>query len=264
MATRSDVPELAVDELRRRGRRRLVGAIVLALAAAVLLPLLLESEPKPLGEDVLIQIPPVDNGKFINPLSSSKAPDPKVKGDTANGRSAAPAPPIAPSGQLPPAASPALKEKAADGETRVPAAPTATTPPVGATPAVSAPGTPTADTNAAAPDSKLAAALPAAKPATDATVEAKAAPAASASAAATKSDAAYVVQIAAFSDGYGARSLVLKLKRGGFPGYAEAVTTDKGTLHRVRVGPYPSREAADAVLAKLKAAGFNGMIAHVG
>jgi DedD protein len=76
MTTRPDVPDLAVDELKRRARRRLVGAIVLALAAAVLLPLLLENDPKPLGEDVSIQIPPIDSGKFINPLSSGKALDP--------------------------------------------------------------------------------------------------------------------------------------------------------------------------------------------
>ena len=54
--------DLAVDELQRKARRRLVGAIVLALAAAVILPMLLEKEPKPLGDDVSVQIPPVDEG----------------------------------------------------------------------------------------------------------------------------------------------------------------------------------------------------------
>ena len=72
------------------------------------------------------------------------------------------------------------------------------------------------------------------------------------------------MQVAAFSDHYGARSLLVKLKRGGFPGYTEAVTTDKGTLHRVRVGPYPSREGADSVRAKLKAAGFEGVVTRNG
>jgi DedD protein len=72
------------------------------------------------------------------------------------------------------------------------------------------------------------------------------------------------VQVAAFSDRYGARSLVAKLKRDGFPSYAEEVETPKGTMHRVRVGPYPSRDAAATALAKLKAAGFSGMVAHVG
>ena len=61
--------DLNVDELRRRARRRLVGAIVLALAVAVLVPLLLESDPKPLGEDVSVKIPPIDEGKFVNRLN---------------------------------------------------------------------------------------------------------------------------------------------------------------------------------------------------
>jgi DedD protein len=73
-----------------------------------------------------------------------------------------------------------------------------------------------------------------------------------------------VVQVAAFSDRYGARTLVAKLKRDGFPGYTETVTTDKGMLHRVRVGPYASREVADAARAKLKAAGFSGVVARSG
>jgi len=249
MATRSDVSEPAVDELRRRARRRLVGAVVLALAAAVLLPLLLESEPKPLGDDVSIQIPPIDSGKFINPLSSAKAPDPKVKGSTAGTRSGAELAPALPSGdQMAPAPTP--KQAAAPSE-----APVVSTPPV---PAPAAPSPP-ADTRAGVPEDKAA---PAAKAASDAPVDAQAAPA---KAEGPGSPAAYVVQVAAFSDRYGANSLAAKLKHGGFPGYTEAVTTGKGTtLHRVRVGPYASREAADAALVKLKAAGFNGMVAHVG
>jgi cell division septation protein DedD len=120
-----------------------------------------------------------------------------------------------------------------------------------------------ADAATGATDAKPAPAAPAPKsePALD---DGKAAPAATASTDAAKSGAAFVVQVAAFSDRYGARSLVAKLKRGGFPGYTEEVTTDKGTLHRVRVGPYASRQAAATALAKLKVAGFNGMIAHVG
>ena len=48
----AEAPDINVDELRRRARRRLLGAIVLALAAAVIVPMLLESDPEPLGEDV--------------------------------------------------------------------------------------------------------------------------------------------------------------------------------------------------------------------
>ena len=67
--THPEPSDVAVDELKRKARRRLIGAIVLALAAAVALPLLFESEPKPLGEDVSVQIPPMDGGKFVTPLS---------------------------------------------------------------------------------------------------------------------------------------------------------------------------------------------------
>jgi DedD protein len=45
---------------KKRARRRLVGAVALALAAAVGLPMLLDSEPKPLAGDIAIQIPPKD------------------------------------------------------------------------------------------------------------------------------------------------------------------------------------------------------------
>src|SRR5262249_33709493 len=80
MASRSEAPEPAVDELRRKARRRLAGAVGLARAAPVALPLLLENEPKPLADDVSIQIPPVDSGKFVNPLSPAP-PEAKGKDD---------------------------------------------------------------------------------------------------------------------------------------------------------------------------------------
>ena len=79
----ADNPELIVDEMKRKARRRLVGAIVLALAAAIVVPMLLEKEPRPLGDDVSVQIPPVDEGRFVNRLTG-KADDrkPLPKADT--------------------------------------------------------------------------------------------------------------------------------------------------------------------------------------
>ena len=72
----ADNAELIVDEMKRKARRRLVGAIVLALAAAIIVPMLLEKEPRPLGDDVSVQIPPVDEGRFVNRLTG-KAEDRK-------------------------------------------------------------------------------------------------------------------------------------------------------------------------------------------
>src|SRR5947207_15679482 len=99
MLTRPEAADPAVEELKRRARRRLVGAIVLALAAAVILPLLLESDPKPLGDDVSIQIPPIDSGKFVNPLSPGTGPDPKVRSD--GGAVSIPAPAVESTAQPP-------------------------------------------------------------------------------------------------------------------------------------------------------------------
>ncbi len=71
----ADNADFAVDELKRKARRRLVGAIVIALAAATILPLVLEQDQKPLGDDVSVQIPAVDNGKFITRLKGDKGKD---------------------------------------------------------------------------------------------------------------------------------------------------------------------------------------------
>ena len=83
----ADPADLNLDELKRRGRRRLIGAIVLALVAAVVVPMLLESDPRPLGEDVSVRIPPVDDGKFVNKLNEARG-----KGDTPKSAASAPAP----------------------------------------------------------------------------------------------------------------------------------------------------------------------------
>ena len=45
-------------QLRKRARRRLVGAIALVLVVVVFLPMILDNEPKPVSEDVAINIPP--------------------------------------------------------------------------------------------------------------------------------------------------------------------------------------------------------------
>src|SRR4051812_44410970 len=80
----------ALDDARKRARRRLVGAIVLALVAAVVVPLFLESDPKPLGPDVQIQIPAIDDAKFQNRLT------PQQKGGGAEKAQSAPSAPPTP------------------------------------------------------------------------------------------------------------------------------------------------------------------------
>ena len=52
-----------------------------------------------------------------------------------------------------------------------------------------------------------------------------------------------------------------KLKKAGYPAYTEPLTTSKGTLWRVRIGPYASRESAATARDKLKGEGYNGIVA---
>lgn len=239
MSTRSEAPDLAVDELKRRARRRLVGAIVLALTAAVLLPLLLESEPKPLGDDVSIQIPPIDNGKFVNPLSPDKPASPPGKKADAGAKSVPPAGAAAPAPiETPPPAA-------------VAPAPTETPPPADAKPAAPEP----APAAAAPTTAETRPEPPPAAPKTDANAEPLAKDV-------NAGGNAFVVQVAAFTDRYGALALVRKLKLAGFPCYTEPATTAKGTMHRVRVGPYGSRDAAEAARVKLKGIGYDAMVAR--
>jgi DedD protein len=69
------------------------------------------------------------------------------------------------------------------------------------------------------------------------------------------------VQLAAFSDDKGANALAGRLKRAGYSAYTEPLKTAKGTLYRVRVGPFASKDAATAARDKLKGEGQNGIVA---
>jgi len=68
------------------------------------------------------------------------------------------------------------------------------------------------------------------------------------------------VQLAAFSDDKGANALANKLKLAGHPAYTETITTSRGTLWRVRVGGFPSRDAAAMSRDKLKGEGHAGIV----
>ncbi|HEY2863579.1 MAG TPA: SPOR domain-containing protein [Casimicrobiaceae bacterium] len=226
MATRPEIADPAVDELKRRARRRLVGAVVLALAAAVVLPMLLESDPKPLGNDVSIQIPPIDQGKFVTPLSPDKAGGVKSAGES---QPAAPQANSAGRATVPERRLSAAEQRVLgqSGAPRAPAimssAPEAMRPQ--APPAVSAPsGAAAAGTESAPAGGSL------------------------------------FVQVAALADSKAAEELAAKLAAAGFPAHVEPVETRQGPVQRVRVGAYASREAAEVALSNIKAAGYGSAI----
>jgi DedD protein len=53
-----------VDALKRRGRRRLVGAIALALLAVIVLPMVFDGEPQKPASTVSVRIPGEDDAPF--------------------------------------------------------------------------------------------------------------------------------------------------------------------------------------------------------
>ena len=288
----ADAADPNLDELRRRGRRRLIGAIVLALVAAVVVPMLLESDPRPRGEDVSGRIPPVDEGKPVNRLSSPKsradAPGAPLRAETSKGdgqpsvpagaaqsgapgagspptppESPAPAPDAAKSASSPSdagAKGDAPRKSVVDAEKSVLAPGTRVVPlepskaaldqPKGEASAPAKAATaPKAATAAAPPASKATPSPPAATP-----------PATKTTTSPPAAKDGYVVQLGAFTDDKGANALVNRLRKVGHPAYTESLATSRGALWRVRVGPYPSRDAATQVRERLKAEGQAGIV----
>ncbi|EMT5435387.1 SPOR domain-containing protein [Stenotrophomonas maltophilia] len=148
--------------------------------------------------------------------------------------------------------------------TPAPATPSASTPSAATAPSASSnpvrseslpPSTPTATTTPAAkpeppkPEPKPDAA--ASKPATAPTTPA--APAAS--------SVGFAVQLGAFGQANDANALRDKVRAAGFSAFVEQVRTEKGTLHRVRVGPVANRADAEQLKAQVAAkVGVAGMV----
>ena len=63
-----------VNTLKRRGRRRLVGAIALVLAAVIVLPMVFDSEPKGSAPPVSVRIPGEDETGFTPKVTPKPPP----------------------------------------------------------------------------------------------------------------------------------------------------------------------------------------------
>lgn len=212
-------------QLRKRARRRLIGAIALVTAVAVVLPMVLDSEPRPVSQDVNIKIPAPDSGGF----TSKVAPAPQLK--SAPKLETAPAVAVKPSGTTAaptePAAAAAKHEAAASTEKPPAAKPAAPAEPPA--PAVKSPA------------KTVAAKEPAAKTA-------------------KAPNGHFVVQVAALSDAEKAKQMRQQISAAGIKSYTEVVKTVKGDVTRVRAGPFATREAAEKVQKQLKAIGLDGKV----
>jgi DedD protein len=245
-------------QLRKRARRRLVGAIALVTITAVFLPMVLDHEPKPVSQDVSIKIPSPDSGAFtskIVPVVPAAKPVPD-----------APAKAELPAQAETPVQVPAAKPEAPKVAAVVPVA----------KPAVEAAVPPAVDSEAAppkkaAPEKAAPEVKPAAKPVVKPVVSEKSAAAEKPKEAekskqaekpkpATKGVAGFVVQVAALNDPAKAKQMRDQIAATGMKAYTEVVPTAKGNVTRVRAGPFTVRGDADKARDKLKALGLSGNV----
>lgn len=249
---------------KKRARHRLIGALALCGVAAVVVPLLLDSEPVRPVNDVPIVIPSKDTPLPARPAVGTARPETEGAraGATARGTiEPGAARPQADAGRAPEGK--AGEARSADGK--------------GAS----------TDARAAGADGKGTDARTAARAAdpggtegrpADPKSEPRAADGKSAAKAAdargTKSDkdeiqqiaearlrgetaGRYLLQVGAFGAESSASAAVGKVQAAGLRAFTERVKTERGERIRVRVGPFPSREAAERARDTLKSAGID-------
>ncbi|MBW8900221.1 MAG: SPOR domain-containing protein [Massilia sp.] len=284
---------------KKRARRRLVGAIALALAAAVGLPMLLDSEPKPLAGDIAIQIPAKDKAaplpvpaadKTVSAADSvdkdEEVVDAPPPASTAKAPAVAAAKPASVATQ-PPAVTPKPDAKPATPkpEPKVEHKPEPKPEPKAEskpehkdTPKPEHKDAPKAEHKDAKTDTRLAEKEKAeraekikpkpedkpVKPHDDAAramaiLEDK--PAEKEKLAESASQR-FVLQVAAMSSAEKAAEVQARLREAGISSYTQKTTTPSGELIRVRVGPL-SREEAEKVRAKLGRLGMSGAMTPV-
>jgi DedD protein len=225
-------------QLKRRARRRLIGAVVLVTAIIVVLPMLLDSEPKPAGQEVKVQIPSPDSGIF----TSKAVPLPAAPESKAAPKAPEPAP----------AAKPPVEDakKPVQDSKKIAAAPSATETPAAPAAKVSPQEIPQPALKA---ETELPKAVPAKKPAKAAAKKPKPA--------AKPAGGKFVVQVIALADAERAKQMQGQITAAGIKSYTEVVKTAKGDVTRVRAGPFATRQAAEKAREQLKALGMSGNIA---
>lgn len=238
---------------KKRARRRLIGAVALVLAAVIGLPMVLDSEPKPLANDIAIQIPSKDRAAQPNgsrqpatsaasSVATSASLDPKEEVVEPTAPHAASAKPAPQTGAAEPA--PTAEKPKEDAKSAKPVQLAAVEKP-SAAPSRSE-SKPESKAPAKADDSSRAIAL----------LEGKS----ESKPAAEKKSGKFVIQVAALATKDKVSELQNKLKDAGIKSYTQKIATDTGERIRIRVGPFGSKEEADKVRAKIVKLGLNGTI----
>ncbi|WP_017773263.1 SPOR domain-containing protein [Paraburkholderia kururiensis] len=245
---------------KQRARRRLVGAIALVVAAIVVLPMVLDSHPKPVTDDISIDIPNRPVAKASTAAQDTQA---GVAPDNP------PAPDVAPGASGLTSASPNVavaSSPAAGGKTAANAkSPTAVT----SSTASNAPSTqvaPSATTQSKTHSNAAQVANNAANNAANSQANSSARTARAESSTDAGKDAGspasppgarFAVQLGVFPDDASARNWAAKLKAAGVPAYTERRKQADGSMRTLlRAGPFADRAAASAAIAKVREAGL--------
>lgn len=222
-----------VQLARTRARQRLVGALVLLAVGVIGFPLLFDTQPRPMSPDMPIEVMRPDASTASKPAQTPSHP-PKAlplnlpPADAGVEATAEPAAPVPQAQAAQSAVAPVRVAASAQATASAPAARIAATAPKPAASAVSL--------------------APAAKPA--------ALPASTLPAASAASPGRFVVQAGAYTDAAKLREARQKVERLGLKTYTQVIDNDAGTRTRVRVGPFATRQEAEAVAARVKATGL--------
>lgn len=204
--------------VKKRARRRLIGAVALVLLVVIVLPMVLDKEPKPLQNELSVQIPRQDAGGFktrvlpaVTTPGKSETPVNTAKSEVPSGDTVVAAPPAA-------KAVPKSADKPVQKETSAAAPPRE-------------------------PDAKVpAAVVPAAE---------------AARAQAALRDESWVIPMGAFANAENVKQLQAKLGAAGVKSSTETVKTAAGDQIRVRGGPFKTRAEAETARQALVAAGMD-------
>lgn len=251
---------------KKRARRRLIGAVALVLAAVIGLPMVLDSEPKPIAQDIDIKIPSKDQAPVPRHVPQAAALDPSEQILEPAGGASEVQPAVTPSGST---ATAAAQKASGSSPQSKPASP--------ADDKLAA-----AETQGAAKSEAKSAAKPeahgndikaGAKPSasTDreteramAILEGKSAKPDAAKPASDNKSGKYSIQVAALSNQDKVNELRSKLKAAGIASQTQKVPTASGERIRVRVGPFASKEEAEKMRARLVKIGLNGSLVPLG
>lgn len=234
----ADVDDPILPE-KKRARRRLVGAVTITLAAIIVLPMIFDSEPQTVSQDLLIDIPSRDKpSQTVSREPVKKKAEEKPAVVAGSDKPAADLPAPAPADKKDTAAKPA------DGKTDTKPAAKADTKPE------SKPDAKPDTKPESKPDTKTDTAKKTDDPIGQLIAQQKT-EAKEANAKAGE-QGKFVIQVAAVSSQDKAKELQGKLQKAGLASYTQKVALkDGGERIRIRIGPLPSRKEVNSTCAKL-------------